>query len=59
MLAAAFDEWRDCIAADRWPGYPHEIARPEFPGWAEQEWLNREIHQAAQQRAPKNLMMAG
>jgi hypothetical protein len=59
MLEKAFLIWGSCLAHDRWPGYPLEIVKPEFPGWAEQQWLDREIHEAAQQRAPLNVLMAG
>jgi hypothetical protein len=59
MLDMAFGVWGGCLAHDRWPGYPLEIVKPEFPGWAEQQWLDREIHEAAQQRAPLNVLMAG
>lgn len=51
--------WRDCIAADRWPGYPAEIVQPELPGWAEQQWLDREIHEASRERVPHDILMAG
>lgn len=43
QLDMAVTIWRRCIENDRWPGYPTDIARPEYPGWAETEWLNREI----------------
>lgn len=51
-LDIAVDIWRHCITADRWPGYPAEIVRPEMPGWAEQQWLDREITEAANARLP-------
>jgi hypothetical protein len=53
QLDMAVAIWRHCIETDRWPGYPEEIARPEYPGWAETEWLNREIaHDERRQREP-------
>ena len=54
MLDNAVETWRRCMKADRWPGYPAEIISPEFPGWAEQQWLAREIHEAAQDRIPQH-----
>lgn len=42
-LELAFDIWRRSVEADRWPGYPLEVLRPELPGWAEAQWLEREI----------------
>jgi PDDEXK-like domain of unknown function (DUF3799) len=44
--------WRHCLANNDWPGYPSEIVRPELPGWAEQQWLDREIGAAALARMP-------
>jgi PDDEXK-like domain of unknown function (DUF3799) len=46
MLQHGVDIWRRCIEADRWPGYPAEIVRPSYPGWAETQWLDREIAHA-------------
>lgn len=59
MLDAAVGIWSRCMRADRWPGYPVEIVTPEFPGWAEQQWLDREIKDAARERMPDDLRMAG
>lgn len=52
MLDRAVELWRACVTAGRWPGYPPEIVTPEYPGWAEQQWLDREIHDAARARVP-------
>lgn len=43
QLNAAFSVWMRCVAADRWPGYPTEIVVPEYPGFAESSWLEREV----------------
>jgi hypothetical protein len=61
MLDAAAITWKRCMAADRFPGYPLDITTPEFPGWAEQQWLDREIKDAARERLPQpdDLIMAG
>lgn len=42
-LEMAATIWRACIENDRWPGYPTGIVHPEYPGWAETQWLGREI----------------
>lgn len=39
--------WKDCLAADSWPGYPTQIAYAEPPGWAESQWLERELREVA------------
>jgi len=59
-LFAAITIWRDCMRADRWPGYPTEIVVPEYPGWAESQWLDREQTEFASDR-PRgaDLIMAG
>lgn len=59
MLNAGVAMWSRCMQADRWPGYPLEILTPEFPSWAEQAWLDREIKDAARERMPDDLRMAG
>ena len=33
--------WGECLAADRWPGYPAEIAQIGAPGWYAQKWADR------------------
>jgi hypothetical protein len=59
-IEAAMSIWAQCIKANRWPGYPLEILRPEYPAFAEAAWLEREIHDAAQSRLPaSDLIMAG
>jgi len=37
--------WKECLATDRWDGYPDEIAYIEAPAWAEAQWLEREGHE--------------
>lgn len=51
--------WRMCMRAGIWPAYPPEIYRPEYPAYADSAWLNREIHEAARERAPINVLAAG
>jgi hypothetical protein len=59
QIDAAVSAWARCMRANRWPGYPMQIEKPEFPGWAEQQWLDREIKDAARERMPDDLRMAG
>lgn len=42
QLVAPAQLWRRCIETNRWPGYSTEIVVPEFPGYAETAWLERE-----------------
>jgi hypothetical protein len=39
--------WRDCLANDRFPGYPTQVCYAEPPGWAESQWLEKELREAA------------
>jgi hypothetical protein len=54
-LAHAMAIWAECLARNEWPGYPAEIFRPEYPGWAEQKWLGREIEHADRKPSPSAL----
>lgn len=47
-LQTAINIWRDCIDADFWPGYTNRIISPEYPGWQETRWLEREINEFAE-----------
>ncbi|MHB1207896.1 MAG: PD-(D/E)XK nuclease-like domain-containing protein [Rhodospirillaceae bacterium] len=55
MVAKAEAMWREAITMGRWPGYEPRIHQPEYPGWKESAWLNREIADAAHAREPKML----
>lgn len=59
-LQAAINIWRDCIETDFWPGYTNRIISPEYPGWQETRWLEREINEFSEpvKRGPmlKSLM---
>jgi len=53
QLDHAVNIWRQCVRSNRWPGYPLDIVTPEWPGWAEQQWLTREVErEQRQQREP-------
>jgi hypothetical protein len=60
MLDHAVDIWSRCMrqSLPRLPARHHDA---EFPGWAEQQWLDREIKDAARERLPQpdDLIMAG
>jgi hypothetical protein len=53
MLGVAAGVWRQCVETNRFPGYALDIAVPEFPGWAEAQWLDREMGEFS------NVLMAG
>lgn len=59
MLDHALGIWDACMKRNVFPGYPTVVSIPEFPGWAEQQWLDREIKEAAHDRTPQNIMAAG
>lgn len=42
-VSHGIDIWRRCVEADYWPAYPLAITRPEYPVWAENSWLQREL----------------
>jgi hypothetical protein len=50
----AVTQWRWSMAENFWPSYPTEVITPEYPGWAEQQWLTREVSEEAQECARKN-----
>lgn len=43
----ALNRWRECLAANVWPGYPTEICYAELPGWEEARWLEKEEREFA------------
>jgi hypothetical protein len=58
-LQHAIDIWNTCVTLDKWPGYPPYALRLEYPGFKESQWLNREIHEAAENRKPMLTSIAG
>lgn len=42
-LLVAMEIWQECMESDQWPMYPARIIRPEYPEWAENAWLKREM----------------
>jgi PDDEXK-like domain of unknown function (DUF3799) len=55
-LSAAVSIWARCTKENRWPGYPLDTVVPEYPGWAESDWLTRE---EVEFRNVDNVLMAG
>lgn len=45
MLDHAIRIWDLCMEHNVFPGYPTDVCIPEFPGWAEQQWLAREVRE--------------
>lgn len=54
-LAFAVARWREAVTSGAWPAYPAEVCRPEYPGWQESRWLDREI--AESERPKKGAML--
>lgn len=62
QLQHAVDLWSQCIRTGKWPGYAPYAVMPEFPGWKETNWLNREIvtqDRAARETINPQALMAG
>jgi hypothetical protein len=57
-LAMAIETWRRCMRTNTWPMYPHEVCVPEYPGYRETQWLQREISEE-QRREPMLTDLAG
>jgi hypothetical protein len=47
-LQVAVDIWRECIESGEWPGYINRVVVPEYPGFAEYRWLEREVNEFSQ-----------
>lgn len=45
-LQHAIGIWSHCMKSGHWPAYPPEIIRPEYPGYAETQWLEREVEES-------------
>jgi PDDEXK-like uncharacterized protein DUF3799 len=42
-VQTAVDIWKHCIKTGNWPGYPKRSVTPEYPGYKEKQWLEREL----------------
>jgi hypothetical protein len=47
-VAYADTTWRICLTRNQWPGYPPRGQTPDFPGFKEKQWLDREIAEASE-----------
>jgi hypothetical protein len=51
------DIWRRCIEAGKWPAYPPRSITPDYPGFKEKQWLEREL--SGEFENDPSLIMAG
>lgn len=63
-LDYAMDVWRRCVTSNLWPAYPAEIQYPAYPGYAETNWLDREVayaeaNERSRERGPMLTSLAG
>lgn len=49
--------WRNAIKTGKWPGYPARSVVPEYPGFKESQWLDREM--SGEFESDPKLIMAG
>jgi len=56
-VAIAADIWRACLESGIWPAYPRKAIIPEFPGFKEKQWLEREEFEFG--NSDPKLIMAG
>lgn len=56
QLRAGIDVWKRCIETNYFSGYPLQTIVPDFPEWAEAQWLDREQTEFDDAR---NVLMAG
>lgn len=50
-LEYAVRAWRRAMENDDWSAYPTDVCQPEYPGWKESQWLNREVEES--ERRPR------
>ncbi len=44
-LEYAITAWKVCMARGQWPSYPRVGVTPEYPGFKETQWMEREVEQ--------------
>jgi hypothetical protein len=54
---AAISMWHAALRTGRWQGYPNRAVHPEYPGFREKQWLDRELSGEFEQ--DPSLVMAG
>lgn len=52
----AINLWRECMATDEWAAYGAEVCRPEYPGYRETQWLDRETEEAERPRRGRPIL---
>jgi PDDEXK-like domain of unknown function (DUF3799) len=57
-LEMATTIWRHCIENNLWPGYPTDIIVPDYPGYAEAKWLDREQTEFAEPQPTRGYLGA-
>jgi hypothetical protein len=55
-VAAGVTLWRHAITTNKWPGYLNRSIVPEYPGFKENQWLEREVNEFS---PDTSLIMAG
>lgn len=45
QLAYAISHWKFAMGNGQWPSYPRRLIVPDYPGFREQQWLDREERQ--------------
>ena len=58
-VQAAMTMWRAALKTGRWPGYPVQAIRPEYPLFREKQWLERELGGDFEPQNDTKLIMAG
>jgi hypothetical protein len=58
-VQAAMGMWRTALKSGRWQGYPDRAVIPEYPGFREKQWLDREQSGEFEPMNDKTLIMAG
>lgn len=46
-VVAALQTWSECLALNRWPGYPATVCYAELPAWEAAKWEEKEIERYA------------
>ena len=43
-IVRAMDTWRECLATNKWPGYPNEACYVNVPAWMEHQEMEKELN---------------
>ncbi len=54
----AIEMWRDCLSADRWPGYPNDVAYLDAPVWEEARFEAAKARDQMQREAGRDPLQA-